>query len=294
MDLVPTSQYGYSDVPIEQPASLFVPRSAVLMAGRNSVVYVETEPGRFEIRPVVLGPLLRDRVIIIGGLDEGEKVATAGNFLIDSQMQLAGKPSLIDPVRAVAAGRERKEPLDFSDVHIASIAGESGNDLESLFAKYFDIQQSLSSDQKPSEVDVTTLHQLAKILASDPVLLGQARESLAEIAEHSENLHHLELTPARHEAFRPISHAVVKLASLVRGETAHQPFHHMFCPMVTGGAGDWLQATNKLRNPYYGSQMLRCGEIVHEFPARQPQPTDDSSSKTRNADSPTSRERGED
>ncbi len=56
MDLVPTTRYGYSNEPLEQPAVLHVPRSAVLMAGDNSVVYVETEPGRFELRPVDLGP----------------------------------------------------------------------------------------------------------------------------------------------------------------------------------------------------------------------------------------------
>ena len=41
-----------------QPESLHVPRSAVLLAGGNSVIYVETQPGRFEIRPVKIGPIL--------------------------------------------------------------------------------------------------------------------------------------------------------------------------------------------------------------------------------------------
>src|SRR5690606_20875429 len=113
MDLVPTSQYGYTEKPVAQPESLYVPRSAVLMAGANSVVYVETEPGRFEIRPVTVGPILQDRVVILSGLREGEQVATSGNFLIDSQMQLAGNPSLIDPTRAVAAQQQRKGPLEF-------------------------------------------------------------------------------------------------------------------------------------------------------------------------------------
>ena len=45
--------------------ALVVPRNAVLMAGDNSVVYVETEPGRFEIRRVVLGPALRRQIVIL-------------------------------------------------------------------------------------------------------------------------------------------------------------------------------------------------------------------------------------
>jgi hypothetical protein len=72
------------------------------MAGDNSVVYVETQPGRFEIRRVVLGSRCGERIAILEGVKEGEQVATRGNFLIDSQMQLAGNPSLIDPTKAIA------------------------------------------------------------------------------------------------------------------------------------------------------------------------------------------------
>jgi membrane fusion protein, copper/silver efflux system len=85
---------------------LVVPRDAVLMAGRHSVAYVETEAGRFELRAVRLGAILGDEVVILDGLEEGERVATRGNFLIDSQMQLSGKPSLIDPQRAAPLAPE--------------------------------------------------------------------------------------------------------------------------------------------------------------------------------------------
>lgn len=90
--------------------SLVVPRDAVLMAGGNSVVYVETAPGRFEIRPVVLGTSDGNQTVVLDGLAEGEQVATRGNFLIDSQMQLAGNPSLMDPTKAERAiARESSE-----------------------------------------------------------------------------------------------------------------------------------------------------------------------------------------
>ncbi|MBM4090667.1 MAG: HlyD family efflux transporter periplasmic adaptor subunit [Planctomycetes bacterium] len=100
VELVPASQFGFTDQPSPGDAALVVPRNAVLMAGQHSVVYVETEPGRFEIRRVVLGPSSGDQVVVLSGVEEGDQVATNGNFLIDSQMQLAGNPSLIDPTRA--------------------------------------------------------------------------------------------------------------------------------------------------------------------------------------------------
>ncbi|TWT35345.1 Cation efflux system protein CusB precursor [Posidoniimonas corsicana] len=97
MDLVPTSNLGYSDEPLPEQLVTVAPRSAVLMAGGNSVVYVETEPGLFELREVSVAVMTRDDAVIVSGLEVGETVATDGNFLIDSQMQLAGKPSLMDP-----------------------------------------------------------------------------------------------------------------------------------------------------------------------------------------------------
>lgn len=273
MDLVPTSKYGYSDVPVAQPTSLYVPRSAVLMAGSNSVVYVEAEPGRFEIRPIVLGPILRDKVIVLDGIEEGEQVATAGNFLIDSQMQLAGKPSLIDPTRAVVRNQEPgtgKEPLEFGEIHVTTIAGEAGQNIESLFTAYFGIQRSLASDKKPNEADANELHRLAVNLASHPSLPATAREQLSEVAEHSEHIHHLDMNKARLDAFRPLSHAIITLATLVRGERATTTFHHMFCHMVEGVGGDWLQASDQLRNPYWGAEMLKCGREVREIAVKGP------------------------
>lgn len=264
MDLVPTSKYGFSEEPLPQPESLFVPRSAVLLAGGNSVVYVEPKPGEFEIRPVTVGPILRDKIVILEGLQAGESVATTGNFLIDSQMQLAGKPSLIDPTKAIARNKERKGPLLFKDVAVLPVGGEAGKQLEALYAAYFEVQKALAADQQPAAGPSQSLHQAALALASDASLPESAAKLAQEIAAKSEHLHHMDLTGARRD-FKPISHAIVTLAAQVRGEEAQTPFTHFFCPMVKGGGGDWLQANGKLLNPYFGSEMLRCGEKVQEF-----------------------------
>lgn len=110
VDLVPASTFGFASVPQMSGEVLTVPRNAVLMAGDHSVVYVETEPGRFEIRAVVLGPSIKDEIVVVKGLAAKEKVATSGNFLIDSQMQLAGNPSLIDPTRALSVSDDAPSP----------------------------------------------------------------------------------------------------------------------------------------------------------------------------------------
>jgi Cu(I)/Ag(I) efflux system membrane fusion protein len=111
VNLVPASRFGFTDEPTAVNKATVVPRNAVLMAGDHSVVYVETKPGRFEIRPVVLGPSSGNQIVILKGVREGERVASSGNFLIDSQMQLAGHPSLIDPLKAGPLGDDPSRAL---------------------------------------------------------------------------------------------------------------------------------------------------------------------------------------
>jgi Cu(I)/Ag(I) efflux system membrane fusion protein len=39
-----------------------------------------------------------------------------------------------------------------------------------------------------------------------------------------------------------------------------------FCPMAFGNKGAyWLQTEKKIRNPYFGTKMLGCGEIKETY-----------------------------
>jgi Cu(I)/Ag(I) efflux system membrane fusion protein len=268
MELVPTSRYGFADEPVPPPTSLYVPRSAVLLAGGNSVVYVETQPGLFKIRPVTVGPILRDKIVILEGLSAGESVATSGNFLIDSQMQLAGKPSLIDPTRAMA--RNEGQVVRPEDTGAATdVGGDTGKELESLLAAYVRVQEALASDATPPAEASQSLHESAARLADDAALPASVVPFVREAAVRSEHLHHMELAEARRE-FKPLSTAVISLAARVRSEEARTGFIQFHCPMVPEGGGDWIQPGEKALNPYFGSEMLHCGEKVRQLPAMAP------------------------
>jgi len=87
---------------------LSVPESAVIDTGTRQVVYVESEPGVFEGRQVVLGPRVDDRYPVLEGLAVGERVAAAGAFLIDAESRLnpvAGSAVSEGDLPAPAAGR---------------------------------------------------------------------------------------------------------------------------------------------------------------------------------------------
>jgi Cu(I)/Ag(I) efflux system membrane fusion protein len=84
------TKYLVKLVPQPAPASavLTVPESAVIDTGDQKVVYVETQPGVFEGRPLILGPRVGDRYPVVEGLSAGERVAAAGSFLIDAESRL--------------------------------------------------------------------------------------------------------------------------------------------------------------------------------------------------------------
>lgn len=67
---------------------LTVPVDAVLDSGATKRVFVETADGTFEPREVVTGWRADDRVQIVSGLHEGEKVVASGTFLVDSESRL--------------------------------------------------------------------------------------------------------------------------------------------------------------------------------------------------------------
>jgi Cu(I)/Ag(I) efflux system membrane fusion protein len=69
---------------------LAVPDSAVIDTGERKIVYVETGPGAFESREVVLGPKTGGQFPVLEGLAPGETVALRGAFLINAEDRLSG------------------------------------------------------------------------------------------------------------------------------------------------------------------------------------------------------------
>jgi Cu(I)/Ag(I) efflux system membrane fusion protein len=69
---------------------LLIPDSAVLDTGLRQVVYVETAPGTFAPREIRTGQRGSGQALVLTGLQEGESVAIAGNFLLDSEARIRG------------------------------------------------------------------------------------------------------------------------------------------------------------------------------------------------------------
>ncbi len=234
---------------------LVIPRSAVLWTGTRSIVYVklpDSEEPVFKMREVGLGPMLGNSYVITDGLDEGEEIVTQGAFSVDAAAQLEGKPSMMNAVHIDTEKQVKSDiSLDFS------------MQLNTAFEKYIDLKDAfVQSDPKKAGQAAGVMEQLLAgadmgLLTGDAhtqwmnltgnlnILLKQIQNS-GEIEEQRKDFSMLS-----NEFYK----AVKKLG--LTGKTAY----YQFCPMAFNGKGAyWLSTTKNISNPYYGDQMLDCGE----------------------------------
>jgi Cu(I)/Ag(I) efflux system membrane fusion protein len=79
--------YGTAAFTVAGTPAITVPRDAVVDTGRQQHVFVAVGD-RLEPRPVTLGLQLANRVEVRTGLNDGDRIVTAGVFLLDSESRL--------------------------------------------------------------------------------------------------------------------------------------------------------------------------------------------------------------
>ena len=80
--------FGAVEIRLPSKEGVTVPAEAVIDTGDRQYVFVETAAGQFDPRVVVPGEHSGDRLEILDGIREGERVASSGNFFIDSESRL--------------------------------------------------------------------------------------------------------------------------------------------------------------------------------------------------------------
>lgn len=85
---------------------LAIPVSAVLDTGRRRITYQRTNDGAYELVELKLGPRAHstdesgkrsEYFVVLDGINEGDRVVSQSGFLLDSQRQIEGMPSLLYP-----------------------------------------------------------------------------------------------------------------------------------------------------------------------------------------------------
>ena len=74
----------------DNSTALSVPTEAIIRTGKRAVVMLAGDKGSFLPVEVTLGREVRERTVILAGLEEGQQVVASGQFLIDSEASLSG------------------------------------------------------------------------------------------------------------------------------------------------------------------------------------------------------------
>lgn len=236
----------------QRSEQLSVPAGAVLWTGDRSVVYIANpaQPGRFSLRNVQLGQRAGDRYEILEGLEAGEEIVVSGTFAVDAASQLASGPSMMSPERtsgypvsSSTAGKLK----DLLETYLAWEIALHNDDTEAAVSGYAQFNR-IASGLQMSDFEGES-HSVYMEAMPGLKLNGVAdEESIAEMRTE----------------FVGVSVAMIKLVEGIEFETGE--LHRLHCPMANSNAGaDWISRTPEVMNPYFGSGMLRCGEVVAEM-----------------------------
>ena len=102
------------ELPVSGSAGLTVPQDAVIDSGHEQRVFVERSAGVFEPRSVKVGWRSGDRVEIVQGLTEGDRVVVEGTFLVDSESRLKSTVPQLDNNNAQPKNPSKASMLDLS------------------------------------------------------------------------------------------------------------------------------------------------------------------------------------
>lgn len=249
----------YADglVHLDAPEVLTVPRSAVVQTGPDAVVYVDKGGGAYARQLVKLGRRGDHHIEVLKGVQEGEKVVTNGNLLIDGQAEM--NRSFAEPA---AIPTTAAEVLALTEIETKAVR------------TFYTLVEALSESLAADNLEGFNA-QAAKTHLATPALLAAFPEGSAWRAylKAFETAGHLNVSPdlkAARKAFYTFSNATVPMAQALRRSSKDFSSWKVFnCPMAASvfpGApttARWIQLKSVINNPYMGLRMSDCGTEVN-------------------------------
>jgi len=138
------------------------------------------------------------------------------------------------------------------------------NPLSEVYDSYFAVKDALvrtdgASASTSSKTLFTEINNIKMDNLSMDVHMAWMKvfENLKEDAEHIADIKDI---GRQRDHFISLSKNIYEVMKISKQET---PTYYQFCPMANDGKGaNWLSKENTIKNPYYGSQMLNCGNTV--------------------------------
>jgi len=79
-----------------------------------------------------------------------------------------------------------------------------------------------------------------------------------------EHVQHFSDIEQLRKAFQAVSATTIEMTNTLK--PLDETIYVLHCPMADNNKGaDWLSSEKEIKNPYFGSSMLNCGEVTKEI-----------------------------
>ncbi|MBL1216458.1 MAG: efflux RND transporter periplasmic adaptor subunit [Planctomycetes bacterium] len=270
MALVPAETMDYVEEPRTEAPPLVVPATAPLITGARAVVYVQdpdSEKPSFEGREVILGARAGDYYVVREGLEEGERVVVNGAFKIDSALQIAAKPSMMNPMDHDAASQMADEADTTIEVPAAFLES-----LSPVYEGYLSAQEALATDDLDqylkAESEIRTAIQRTVTVGMHGEALGWLNRLTQSLTSADSSVFAVpaDTIESARTHFDVLSETVIGLSEHF-GHGGDRTYYKAYCPMAFDNRGAyWVQRDGEtISNPYFGEMMLRCGSFEGSY-----------------------------
>ena len=141
----------------------------------------------------------------------------------------------------------------------ATHAAEFDTTMETIVTEYIEIQEALAADSTEGVQSATHAIRDSATQLHPGQAAGEHAEHYKSIPQDllaaCEKLAAAQDIGSLREAFKELSKPVSMWVTMAKPENTSV----MYCPMAKAG---WVQRGSKVANPYFGSEMLSCGEKV--------------------------------
>lgn len=236
----------------ESSEQLLIPKSSILWTGKRAVVYIslpERDLPTFLYREITLGPEAGNFYVVAEGLMEGEVIAVNGVFKIDAAAQLEGKPSMMNPTDV------EMEPFEAN--------AEFKKQLQGVYDNYSSMKDAFVSSDADEVIKSAQKVQSSLQKVDMGLLSGEAHMTwmkyLEVLESEIETIYTNSNISTQRIAFAVLNDALY--ASVKAFGLHHGRIYYQYCPMANGDEGAyWLSNIEEINNPYFGDEMLKCGE----------------------------------
>lgn len=146
----------------------------------------------------------------------------------------------------------------------AIMSSNQDGSTETILKDYFNLKDVLVNDDeaKAKELGATLAKSLVNLDLSSytETQKTELQDIIKDALEHAE---HIAKSPLAHqrEHFKVLSKDVIDMVAITGTKNT---LYQQFCPMYEGGSA-WLSMSKDIKNPYYGSKMLKCGKVQKEI-----------------------------